>query len=94
MDFGLGAGGRRRAVRPKHKGHLELFRNYDEYGNRLSRMNTLLIDSQQLESGEALDSTFREMAAIEIEQFKREKAEREGAADAANIPKPNSCAKS
>ncbi|AKI02673.1 Type III restriction enzyme, res subunit [Hoeflea sp. IMCC20628] len=70
----------------KHKGHLELFRNYDQYGNRLSRMNTLLIDSQQLESGEALDSKFRDMAAVEIEQFKREKAERDGAADAANIP--------
>lgn len=70
----------------KHKGHLELFRNYDQYGNRLSRMNTLLIDSQQLESGEALDPKFREMASVEIEQFKREKAEREGAADAANIP--------
>ena len=70
----------------KHRGHLELFRNYDQNGNREPRMNTLLIDSQQLESGEALDSKFRDMAAIEIEQFKREKAEREGAADAANIP--------
>ncbi len=70
----------------KHRGHLERFRNYDQNGNREPRMNTLLIDSQQLESGEALDSTFREMAAVEIEQFKREKAEREGAAGAANIP--------
>ena len=33
---------------------------------------TLLIDSEQLESGEALDRDFREMAAPEIEQFKRE----------------------
>ena len=41
-------------------GHLELFRNYDEYGNRLPRPRTLLIDSEQLESGEALDPDFRE----------------------------------
>jgi type III restriction enzyme len=46
----------------------------------LPRMKTLLIDSQQIESGEAMDATFREMAAGEIEQFRREKQEREGAA--------------
>jgi len=67
----------------KHYGHLELFRNYDDRnGNRLPRMNTLLIDSQQLESGEALDSKFRDMAEAEIEQFRREIKEREGAAAA------------
>jgi len=59
-----------------HRGHLKLFSNYDEYGNRLARPNTLLIDSQQLESGEALDPQFREMAGPEIEQFKREMKER------------------
>ena len=59
-----------------HFGHLELFRNYDQYGNRLVRPNTLLIDSQQLESGEALEPNFREMAAPEIAQFKREMLER------------------
>src|SRR5690606_21527050 len=52
----------------------------DQYGNPLPRMNTLLIDSRQIESGEALDATFRDMAATEIEQFRREKQEREGAA--------------
>ena len=62
----------------RHQGHLELFRNYDEYGNRLARPSTLLIDSVQLESGEALDDGFREMAGAEIEQFKRELAQREG----------------
>ena len=41
-----------------HQGHLELFRNYDQHGNRLPRPNTLLIDSEQLESGEALDAQF------------------------------------
>jgi type III restriction enzyme len=55
-----------------HMGHLALFRNYDEFGNRLARPNTLLIDSEQLESGDALDANFREMAGPEIEQFKRE----------------------
>ena len=62
-----------------HAGHLELFRNYDEHGGRLSRPRTLLIDSRQLEAGEALDKGFKEAAAAEIEQFKRELAAREGA---------------
>lgn len=66
----------------KHYGHLKLFSNFDQYGNPLTRMNTLLIDSQQLESGEALDANFREIAALELERFRREKAEREGAAEA------------
>ncbi len=59
-------------------GRLALFRNYDENGNRMPRPNTILIDSAQLESGEALDKDFREMAATEIEQFKREMIERTG----------------
>ena len=42
------------------------------------RPNTLLIDSEQLESGEALDNDFREMAADEIERFRREIVERTG----------------
>lgn len=61
-----------------HRGHLELFRNYDEHGNRISRAPTLLIDSAQLESGEALDADFRKLAAPEIEQFRRERQERTG----------------
>ncbi len=59
-------------------GRLELFRNYDEHDNQLARPNTLLIDSEQLESGEALDKNFREMADDEIERFKREALERGG----------------
>lgn len=54
------------------QGRLPLFRNYDEHGNPLARPRTLLIDSSQLESGEALDKNFREMASDEIERFKRE----------------------
>ncbi len=69
----------------EHKGHLELFRNFDEHGNRLPRPNTLLIDSAQLESGEALDRDFRKMAAPEIEQFKRELKQRSGAGDVGEI---------
>ena len=38
----------------------------------------LLIDSEQLESGEALDDNFRDMAADEIERFRREIVERTG----------------
>jgi len=62
-------------------GRLELFRNYDEYGNRLTRPRTLLIDSEQLESGDALDTNFREMAADEINRFRRELAQRKGSAE-------------
>jgi type III restriction enzyme len=66
-------------------GRLELFRNYDDYGNRLSRGRTLLIDSTQLEADDALDDEFRTAAADEIAQFKRELAQREGAAAAETL---------
>jgi type III restriction enzyme len=59
-------------------GRLALFRNFDEHGNPLARPNTLLIDSEQLESGEALDDNFRGMAADEINRFRREIIERTG----------------
>src|SRR4030095_15685976 len=56
-----------------------LFRNFDEVtGNPLPRPNTLLIDSEQLEAGDALDDNFRGMAADEIERFRREIIERTG----------------
>ncbi|MDQ2079050.1 DEAD/DEAH box helicase family protein [Xanthobacteraceae bacterium Astr-EGSB] len=69
--------GERRTI---HHGHLRLFSNYDHLGNPLPLMNTLLIDSRQIESGEALDPNFRKLAESEIDQFRREKAQREGAA--------------
>ncbi|OGQ99318.1 MAG: restriction endonuclease [Deltaproteobacteria bacterium RIFOXYD12_FULL_55_16] len=59
-------------------GRLSLFRNFDEHGNQLGRPRTLLIDSEQLESGEALDNNFHEMAADEIDRFRREIIERTG----------------
>ncbi len=52
-------------------GRLELFRNFDAHGNPLGRPRTLLIDSEQLESGEKLDDNFRAMAADEIDRFRR-----------------------
>ena len=59
-------------------GRLELFRNFDASGAPLARPRTLLIDSRQLESGEALDKGFRDAAADEIERFRREIVERTG----------------
>ncbi len=67
-------------------GALELFRNYDDSGNPIARPRTLLIDSEQLESGDALDDNFRKMAADEIERFRRERHERGmGREEAENI---------
>ena len=65
-------------------GRLSLFQNFDEYENPLPRPNTLLIDSEQLESGDALDKNFRAMASDEIERFRREIVERSGDARAAD----------
>ncbi len=62
-----------------HNGRLALFRNFDDTtGNSLPRPNTLLIDSEQLEAGDALDENFRTMAADEIDRFRREIVERTG----------------
>jgi len=59
-------------------GRFELFRNFDEYENPIPRPRTLLIDSEQIESGDALDKDFRGMAVDEIERFRREIIERTG----------------
>ncbi len=60
-------------------GRLALFRNYDDVtGNPLPRPNTLLIDSEQLESEGALDRNFRDIASDEIDRFRREIIERSG----------------
>ncbi len=52
-------------------GKLPLFSNV-ENGQWLSRPNTILIDSQQLESGEGMTDEFKKIAAVEIEEFKNE----------------------
>ena len=67
-------------------GRLDLFRNYDDYDIPYPIPRTVLIDSEQLESGDALDRNFRKMAADEIERFRRERVERTGdAREAENI---------
>ena len=71
-------------TRTPQEGRLELFRNHDEHGSPLGRPRTLLIDSEQLESGEALDDNFRGLAADEIERFRREIVERSGDPHAAD----------
>lgn len=69
------------ALRP---GALDLFSNVED-GRWRSRPRTLLIDSEQLDSGEALTPEFRKMAAPEIEAFKREYRIRYPGADADKI---------
>jgi type III restriction enzyme len=59
-------------------GRLQLFRNFNEHGDQFARPHTLLIDSEQLESGDALDKNFRAMASDEIGRFRREIIERTG----------------
>lgn len=59
-------------------GRLPLFQNFNEHGDPISRPRTLLIDSEQIESGDALDKNFRNMATDEIERFRREIIERSG----------------
>ena len=53
-------------------GRYELFRNFDDNGEPYPRPRTLLIDSQQLDRDDALDSNFAAAAKDEIERFKRE----------------------
>ncbi|GHS98866.1 restriction endonuclease [Planctomycetales bacterium] len=55
-----------------NNGRCALFRNYDDNGEPLPRPRTLLIDSQQLESGEALDKNFLGAAKDEIDRFRQE----------------------
>ena len=64
--------------RTLHQGRLALFRNFDENGNPFPIPRTVLIDSQQLESGEALDKDFRSAASDVIEHFRRERVSRNG----------------
>lgn len=59
-------------------GRLPLFQNFDEHGNPIARPPTLLIDSEEIESGDALDENFRAMAKDEIDRFRREIIERTG----------------
>lgn len=62
-------------------GRLELFSNVVN-DQPLARPRTILVDSRQLESGEALKPEFRKAAADEIEAFKRAYRETNPGADA------------
>jgi type III restriction enzyme len=52
-------------------GKLSLFSNV-ENGHWSARPNTILVDSQQLDSGDAMTNDFKDIALQEIEEFKEE----------------------
>jgi len=52
-------------------GQLPLFNN-EEHGRWSARPNTILVDSEQLESGEGMSAEFKQIVAVEIEEFKAE----------------------
>ena len=58
--------GGNRGVEP---GRLRIFNNEAD-GEWRQRPNTILVDSEQLESGEAMKPAFKKIASTEIEQFK------------------------
>jgi type III restriction enzyme len=66
-------------------GKLEAFRNDDGRGNWNKNPFTILVDSAQLESGEALSDDFKNVASREIEEFKQEYANRLGGRDVSTI---------
>jgi type III restriction enzyme len=53
-------------------GQLPIFRNDDGHGKWLHRPNTILVDSQQLESDKPMSDDFKRIAAPEIDKFKAE----------------------
>lgn len=62
-----------------HEGRLDLFNNYLPNGmGRRDKPRTLLVDSRELESGDAINKDFLKAFEEEIKAFKREKAQREG----------------
>jgi len=61
-------------------GKLTVFSNED-HGEWRARPNTLLIDSAQLEAGEAMSAEFKKLASAEIEEFKHEYRVRRPGAD-------------
>ena len=66
-------------------GQLGIFRNDDGHGGWLDRPSTILVDSHQLESGEAMSDDFKKIAAREIEEFKAEYRVRFPGRDAADL---------
>jgi type III restriction enzyme len=66
-------------------GQLPIFRNDDGHGAWLHRPNTILVDSHQLESGQAMSDEFKKIAAREVEEFKAEYRQRFPGRDAENL---------
>lgn len=66
-------------------GQLPIFRNDDERGGWLDRPNTILVDSEQLESGEAMSDEFKKIAAREIDEFKADYRKRFPGRDTDNL---------
>lgn len=67
-------------------GNLELFKNFDENGNRLGSPRTLLIDSAAIESGGEIDANFKSVMKDQIERFKEERQRRLGPSASRDIP--------
>jgi type III restriction enzyme len=67
------------------KGELDLFSNVNREGQPLARRRTILIDSAQLESGDALSDNFRAAAYGEIEAFRKELRQRDPSRDVENL---------
>ena len=66
-------------------GKLEAFRNDDGHGNWNHNPYSILVDSSQLESGDALTDEFKNVASKEIEDFKNAYSQRNGGRDASGI---------
>lgn len=66
-------------------GNLPIFRNDDGEGGWLHRPNTILVDSQQLESGKSMSDEFKKIASREIEEFKSQYRARFPGRDAENL---------
>jgi type III restriction enzyme len=65
-------------------GNLNLFLNVED-GRPRDRPRTILIDSEQLDSGEAISDDFKKIAGPEIEAFKRELRQRDRSRDVEKI---------
>jgi type III restriction enzyme len=65
-------------------GNLPMFANVEK-GKPISRRRTILIDSAQLESGDAIAGQFKEDARDEVEAFKKELRQRDPSRDVSKI---------
>jgi type III restriction enzyme len=66
-------------------GKLELFRNDNGERGWRDRPNTILVDSEQFESGGAMSAEFKAIAAREIDEFREEYARRFPGRDASEL---------